>query len=57
MAKIHYSLDGSYTPNSGEVKMLDFLKRNLDDNYEIYFKPNFNIDTPDIVLIRVVELF
>src|SRR5690606_1221218 len=52
MAKIHYLLDGLYTPNSGETKMLDFLKENFDDSYEIYFKPNFSIDTPDIVLIR-----
>lgn len=53
MAKIHFSLEClNGTPNAGEAKVLDFLKRNLDDNYEIYFKPNFNIDTPDIVLIR-----
>lgn len=52
MAKIHYTLDDSYTPNSGETKMLDFLKENLDDSYGVFFKPNFSIDTPDIVLIR-----
>lgn len=53
MAKIHFPseyLNG--TPNLGESKMLDFLQQNLDDSYEIYFKPNFSIDTPDIILIK-----
>lgn len=53
MAKIQFPLEClNGNPNLGESQILDFLKQNLDDSYEVYFKPNFNIDTPDIVLIR-----
>src|SRR5690606_13231809 len=53
MAKIHLtSACLNDTPNIGESKIIDFLQKNLDYSYEIYFKPNFSIDTPDIVLIR-----
>jgi len=44
------SLNG--TPILGESKFLDFLKQNLDNNYEIFIQPKINIDTPDVVLVK-----
>ena len=32
----------------GELKMIDFLLENLNDEYEIYFQPFLNGDCPDI---------
>ena len=39
-------------PTQGEMKLLDFLRNNLDDSYEIYFQPLLNGDCPDIVVMR-----
>ena len=39
-------------PTQGELKMIDFLLQNLDDEYEIYFQPFLNGDCPDIILMR-----
>jgi hypothetical protein len=39
-------------PTKGELQMLDFLRANLNDEYEIYFQPFLNGDCPDIVLMR-----
>ena len=36
----------------GELKMLDSLVENLDDNFEIYWQPYLNGDQPDIVVVR-----
>lgn len=39
-------------PTEGELKMIDFLLENLNDEYEIYFQPFLNGDCPDIILMR-----
>ena len=39
-------------PTEGELKLLNFLKDNLNDEYEIFFQPFLNGDCPDIVLMR-----
>ena len=39
-------------PTEGEWTLLEFLFKNLDDNYEIYFQPYLNGDNPDIILLR-----
>jgi hypothetical protein len=39
-------------PTEGELKMIDFLLENLDDEYEVYFQPFLNGDCPDIILMR-----
>ena len=39
-------------PTEGEIKMIDFLLENLNDEYEIYFQPFLNGDCPDIILMR-----
>ena len=39
-------------PTTGELKLIDFLIENLNDEYEIYFQPFLNGDCPDIVLMR-----
>lgn len=40
------------SPTKGEIKMIDFLLENLNDEYEIYFQPFLNGDCPDIILMR-----
>ena len=40
------------SPTEGELKMIDFLLENLNDEYEIYFQPFLNGDCPDIILMR-----
>lgn len=39
-------------PTEGELKMIDFLLKNLSDEYEIFFQPYLNGDCPDIILMR-----
>jgi hypothetical protein len=39
-------------PTEGELKMIDFLLENLNDEYEVYFQPFLNGDCPDIILMR-----
>lgn len=39
-------------PEEGELKLLNFLKNNLDDSYEVYFQPYLNGDNPDVILMR-----
>lgn len=36
----------------GEKVLLEFLNRELNDDYEVYFKPNINGDKPQIVIVR-----
>jgi|LGOV01.1.fsa_nt_gb hypothetical protein len=42
----------SVKPTEGEEHLLNFLKDNLDDTYEIYFQSFINGDRPDVVLMR-----
>lgn len=39
-------------PEPGELYLLEFLKNNLDDSYEVYFQPFLNGDKPDIILMH-----
>jgi len=39
-------------PTEGEWKLLNFLLKNLDDSYEIYFQPFLNGDNPDFAILR-----
>lgn len=39
-------------PTNGEWVLLNFLLKNLDDSYEIYFQPFLNGDNPDFAIMR-----
>ena len=39
-------------PTSGELHLLNFLKNNYNDEYEVYFNPYMNGDRPDIIIMR-----
>lgn len=39
-------------PEVGELALLSFLEKNLDDSYEVYFNPYMNGDRPDIIIMR-----
>jgi hypothetical protein len=39
-------------PTKGEWHLLNFLKNNLDDTYEVYFQPFINGDRPDVILMH-----
>lgn len=39
-------------PTEGELYLLNFLKDNLDDSYEVFFQPFLNGDLPDVVIMR-----
>ena len=39
-------------PTEGEFAIVNFLKKTLPDDYEIYFQPFINGDQPDIVLLN-----
>ena len=56
MAKIIPSIEKikqfSVKPEEGELYLLDFLNRTLDDTFEVYFNPYMNGDRPDIVLMK-----
>lgn len=36
----------------GEKVLLEFLNKELNDSYEVYFKPNINGDKPQVVIVR-----
>lgn len=56
MAQIIPSLEKILTakvkPEPGELHLLKFLDRELDDSFEVYFNPYLNGDRPDIVIMR-----
>ena len=39
-------------PTEGEIVLLDFLARNLANDFEVYFQPFINGDKPDIVILK-----
>jgi len=39
-------------PTEGELALIDFLAKNLNSDFEIYFQPFINGDMPDIVLLK-----
>lgn len=42
----------SVKPTEGELAMLRFIEKNLDNSYEVYFNPYLNGDRPDIIILR-----
>ena len=56
MAKIFPTLDNinrlKVKPTQDEKALLDYLIESFPDDVEIYFRPFFNGDQPDIVLIH-----
>lgn len=39
-------------PEIGELYLLNFLKNNLDDSFEIFFNPFLNGDRPDVIIMK-----
>ena len=39
-------------PTEGELALLTFLDRVLDETYEVYFNPYLNGDRPDVLVMR-----
>lgn len=39
-------------PEDGELHLLNHLKENLNDTYEVYFQPFLNGDKPDIIIMK-----
>ena len=39
-------------PTEGEMALLTFLDRVLDETYEVYFNPYLNGDRPDVLVMR-----
>lgn len=39
-------------PTEGEMALLNFLDRFLDDSFEVYFNPFLNGDRPDVIIMR-----
>lgn len=39
-------------PKVGELYLLEHLKKNLDQSFDIFFKPNINGDRPSIVILK-----
>ena len=56
MAHLHPDIDtitaSKVPPTAGELRLLNFLVNNLDNEYEVFYQPFLNGDNPDIVLMR-----
>lgn len=39
-------------PEEGELHLLNYLKNNLNDSFEVFFNPFLNGDRPDIIIMR-----
>lgn len=39
-------------PTAGELHLLNFLNKTLDDTFEVFFQPYLNGDMPDIVILK-----
>ena len=56
MAKVYPELDTikkfKQQPTEGELCLVEFLMKNLDDDYEIFFNPYLNGDRPDVIVFR-----
>ena len=39
-------------PEEGELYLLEFLEKILDDSFEVYFNPYMNGDRPDIIIMK-----
>lgn len=45
-------LRGKVKPEEGELHLLHFLEKTLDDSFEVYFNPYMNGDRPDVIIMR-----
>ncbi|QFG53191.1 NERD domain-containing protein/DEAD/DEAH box helicase [Chryseobacterium sp.] len=45
-------LRGKVTPEPGELHLLNFLEKTLNDDYEVFFNPYMNGDRPDVIIIK-----
>lgn len=45
-------LQGKVKPEPGELHLLYFLQKTLDDSYDVFFNPYMNGDRPDIVILK-----
>jgi hypothetical protein len=56
MAKVFRSVEQirKFTPAAepGELVLMEFLARELDDRYEVFFQPTMDGDKPDVVILR-----
>jgi nuclease-related domain protein len=56
MAQFIPSLDDirnlTVKPQEGELYLLEFLNRVLDDTFEVYFNPYMNGDRPDVIIMK-----
>ena len=56
MAKIISSIEKinnfSVKPEEGELYLINFLEKTLDDTFEVFFNPYMNGDRPDIIILR-----
>lgn len=56
MAQFIPSLDDirnlTVKPQEGELYLLEFLDRVLDDTFEVYFNPYMNGDRPDVIIMK-----
>ena len=56
MAQFIPSLDDirnlTVKPEEGELYLLEFLDRVLDDTFEVYFNPYMNGDRPDVIILK-----
>ncbi|KAB2810004.1 nuclease-related domain-containing DEAD/DEAH box helicase [Phaeocystidibacter luteus] len=56
MATLYPALDliraHKVQPELGELHLLEFLDRELDDSFEVFFNPFMNGDRPDIVIMK-----
>lgn len=56
MAVFYPSIEEIYSlrnkPELGELTLLNFLKDNLDDSFEVFFNPFLNGDRPDIIIMK-----
>lgn len=49
---IQHILRGKVKPEEGELHLLYFLEKTLDDSFEVYFNPYMNGDRPDVIIMK-----
>ena len=57
MANLYPALDNIHRlkvpATSGEIHLINFLKDNLDDSYEVFFNPYLDGDRPDLIILKI----
>ncbi len=56
MANVYPSLedipDLKFKPTEGELHLVNYLNKNLDESYEVFLNPFFDGDKPDIIILK-----